>query len=355
VKPFYKTDAAAPKSPTVRARIGNGKAIESALGKLPATIKVPIKDVPGRPSADFTLTVEVIADGKVLATKTVGVARIEKLGDRVEAIKQAMKDRRNPPATIEDATLDHLAKVVESLHGGTTPETDFPLSRFVAGAERLLKVTEPYYTAKRPGEFWLSVPTGKTPSVIRIRVPEKLEEKKSVPIVVALHGMGGSENMFFDGYGNGIVPRLATERGWVVVATRVSGLLGAGPAPDVPAILDELSKRYPIDPKRVFLIGHSMGAAHAVELAQKNPDRYAGVAALGGGKGVAKPDAPKGVPFFVGCGKLDAALEGVKVLRKGLEGAKVPVTYKEYEDIEHMLIVREAAADVFKFFETRRD
>jgi hypothetical protein len=31
----------------------------------------------------------------------------------------------------------------------------------------------------------------------------------------------------------------------------------------------------------------------------------------------------------------------------------VPATFKEYDDVEHLLIVREAAGDVFKFFEQR--
>jgi predicted esterase len=179
------------------------------------------------------------------------------------------------------------------------------------------------------------------------------ERKDPVPVVVALHGMGGSENAFFDGYGNGIIPRLASERGWIVIGPRVEGVLGAGPPPPVAAILDELAKRYPIDPKRVYLVGHSMGAGHAVQLAQQDAGRYAAVAALGGGGRITKPDALKSVPFFVGCGKLDAALPKAQALHKALEKAGCPVTFKEYDDVEHLLVVREAAADVFKFFEKR--
>jgi predicted esterase len=158
--------------------------------------------------------------------------------------------------------------------------------------------------------------------------------------------------LFFDGHGIGLVPRLAAERGWIVVAPRAEGgLLGSGPAPDVPAILDELAKRYPIDPKRVYLIGHSMGAGHALELAQKDPGRYAGIALLGGSGKIAKREALKSLPVFVGCGKLDSALETVRSVEKELTDAGAKVSPHEYEDIEHMLIVREAAADVFKFFD----
>jgi alpha/beta hydrolase fold len=352
LKAFYKPDAFLPKIATLRAKIGNGKSVEAQFEKLPVTIKVPIKDVPGQPSADLKLTAEVVYEDKVIATRVIGVARVEKLAERVAAIKKAAKEVPSPPATIEQATQLLLASLVDDLAGGKVLETDYPASRLVFGSERLAKVTEPYYVASRPGEFWLSVPTGKTQTIIRIRIPPKLEEKKTpVPILFALHGLSGSENLFFDGYGNGIIPRLATERGWIVVATRVSGPLGSGPAPEVAAILDELSKRYPIDSKRVYLIGHSLGAAHAMQLAQKHPGKFAALAALGGGAKITNPDALKDLPVFVGCGNLDVVLPIAKALHKSLDEAKAKVTFKEYEDIEHMLIVRESAADVFKFFE----
>src|SRR5262245_40986029 len=144
VKPFYKVDAEAPQSCLLRAHIANGKSVETSLNSLPTTLRVPIKDVPGRPSSDFVLTAEIVADGKVVATKVVGVSRIEKLAERVEAIKKLGKDLPASPDTIEKATLALLVKQVSDLSGGVVPETDYPLSRFVAGAERLAKVTEPY-------------------------------------------------------------------------------------------------------------------------------------------------------------------------------------------------------------------
>ncbi|MBO0698328.1 MAG: alpha/beta fold hydrolase [Zavarzinella sp.] len=345
VKPFYKSGTAAPRAPVLRARIGNGKAVEVPLDTLPATVKVPIKDVPGTPSADFKLTTEILSEGKVLTT------RVERLAERVAAVKKAAKAVPTPPETIEQATLVHLASLLDELSRGNALEVDYPASRLVFGGERLAQVKEPYYIPSRPGEFWLAIPTGKSFSVIRVRIPPKLDPAKPVPIIFALHGLGGSENIYFDGYGNGLVPKLATDRGWLVVGTRVSGPLGGGPAPDVPAILDALAKRYPIDRKRVFLIGHSTGAAQVTALAQQNPGRFAAAAALGGGGRVSKPDALKGVPFFIGCGKHDFALASAKALHRALEEAKAAVSFREYEDAEHMLIVREAAADAFKFFD----
>lgn len=354
IKSFYKPDGETPEGATVRLKLGNGTAVEAKLDTLPKAVKVPVQGVPGSPSADFKLTAEFRAGDQVLSTRTIGVSRVERFRERLAAVQRAFAGVPNPPKTIEQATFGLLVKMLGQLANQIAPETDVPTARLMAGAERLATVTEPYYIPKRGGEFWLGIPVNNKTSVIRIRIPPKLDERKGpVPVVVALHGMGGSENVYFDGYGNGIVPRLASEHGWIVVGTRVDGLLGAGPAPPVAAVLDELAKRYPIDPKRVYLIGHSMGAGHAVQLAQQHPGRFAAVAALGGGGAVTTPEAVKGTRFFIGCGKLDFALETGRRLRKALDAAGAPVTLKEYDNVEHLLIIREAAEDVFKFFEQK--
>ena len=54
--------------------------------------------------------------------------------------------------------------------------------------------------------------------VVRVQVPRDMKKGQSVPLVLALHGAGGSENMFFDGYGDGKVARLCAERGWLLAA-----------------------------------------------------------------------------------------------------------------------------------------
>jgi predicted esterase len=353
VKAFYKSDAPAPAGAVARAAFGRlGTRVEAKLDTLPVTIKVPAP--PGDQSEDTRVTVEIWADGKPVSLKTAGVSRVAKFADRLAAVKA--NPLPSPATTIEQATFADLVKLLTEFEKKGSPETDYPTSRLMSGAEALIRDKEKgdYYTYRRAGVFWLTIPTGKTPTVIRIAIPPTKKDgpKESFPVLVALHGMGGSENLFFDGYGDGIFPRLAGERKWMVIAPRVTGLLGGGPAPDVPAILDQLAKRYPIDEKRVYVVGHSMGAGHAIQLAQANPGRFAAVAALGGGGRVTKPEAFNGLPVFVGCGKLDnLALPGARALHKALDEAKASVTFKEYDDIEHLTIVREAAPDVIKFFE----
>jgi len=162
-----------------------------------------------------------------------------------------------------------------------------------------------------------------------------------------MHGAGGTENMFFDAYGHGAIVRECKKRGWILVAPRAE-FFGSAP---IAGIVDELATRYPVDRKRVFLVGHSMGAAQAVTLAQESPDRWAGVAALGGAGRASKPEAFRDVPLFIGCGTEDFALAGTRALAKAVTAAEGKLVNKEYSDIEHIVIVQAALPDVFKWFD----
>jgi dienelactone hydrolase len=162
--------------------------------------------------------------------------------------------------------------------------------------------------------------------------------------VVALHGLGVGADAYFEAYGAGRIVKECADRGWVLVAPE-----GGLAAPPVAAILEKLAERYPLDARRVFLVGHSVGAGQALALAATG--KFAGVAALGGGGKAAKPEAFAGLPTFVGVGDADSlALAGARALRKSLAGAK-RVTYREYEGVEHLVIVREALPDAFEVFD----
>src|SRR5207253_3401166 len=119
---------------------------------------------------------------------------------------------------------------------------------------------------------------------------------------IALHGAGGSENLFFDGYGRGAIVPLCRQRGWLLVAPRYAGF---GRSASLPDLIEAVARLYPVDPRQVFVVGHSMGAALAVTAVQEAPERIAGVAALGGGGTLRKPEAVAGVPFFLGLGTQD--------------------------------------------------
>lgn len=259
----------------------------------------------------------------------------------------------SPPArptgdTLEAATARADIYLLTGLTRGDVPETDLPAVRL---ARRLhdLASGKPYFTPDRAGDHTLSVPTGKDSATpCRLFVPEGLSADKPVPLVVALHGAGGSENMFFESYGAGHIVKECQKRGWLLVSPR-SGLLGT---PPVAAIVEKLRDRYPIDPKRVFLVGHSMGAGQAIDLVQRHPGTFAAVANLGGGGRVRDKERFATLPVYVGVGTADFALKSSRSLVKALADAgATKVTAKEYPDLEHLVIVREALPDVFGLFD----
>jgi pimeloyl-ACP methyl ester carboxylesterase len=113
-----------------------------------------------------------------------------------------------------------------------------------------------------------------------------------------------------------------------------------------------VSRLYPVDPRRVFLVGHSMGAAQAMAAAGRQPERFAGVAALGGGGGVAPSKGLEALPFFIGVGSEDFLRPAALTLRDrlGKAGARKVVS-REYPDVEHLLVVQAGLRDVFAFFD----
>src|SRR5439155_20640631 len=54
----------------------------------------------------------------------------------------------------------------------------------------------------------------------RLYVPTGYKAERPYPLIVMLHGNGGTENSFFDGY-QGQLQQLAQERGYIVVAPLV--------------------------------------------------------------------------------------------------------------------------------------
>ncbi len=120
--------------------------------------------------------------------------------------------------------------------------------------------------------------TRKAKVAVRLRAPANISEP--LPVLFLFHGAGGSENMFFETYGAGRAVHDGIQRGWLVVAPRLGF---AGPGLECGAILDELSKCFTIDRKRVMMIGHSMGAGQVVRQATLDPTLPAALAALGGG------------------------------------------------------------------------
>lgn len=320
---------------------------DSAISSLPAEFTIgPLASEAG----DFRLRASVIIGEKTFTNQEMTVSLVPDLTTKLERLRSVVEKLPETGLNTDQLTLKSHLKLLTTFAKGTVGETDFPLSRLCGEAEAIAFMPSggKYYEGNRTGQFWLSLATSRAGSV-RLFVPEESKKGDPLPLVVALHGAGASENLFFDAYGHGETVRQCAKRGWLLVATRTEFFA----PPPVAEVVDELSKHYPVDKARVFIVGHSMGAAQAMALARQFPDRCAGVAALGGSARISPTDPLKKVPFFIGCGTEDFAMRGAKSLAKSLvEAGCDKVEFRDYPDVEHIAIVQVALPDVFKWYDT---
>lgn len=270
-------------------------------------------------------------------------ARLESVGDGIAAVEETA-------SRTGSATLKQLRDLLDALRRGVVQETDYPAAALLEFCERLVLAegqSERVLGAQRPAECWVTLSNGRQTLPVRLRVPQEADEP--VPVLIALHGAGGSENMFFETYGAGRLVQLGSDRGWLVVAPR-QGLLGL--SMDYGAMLDVLAEHFPIDRRRVFLVGHSMGAAQVVTQVTRRPAAAAAAVALGGGRGAPNAAAVKDIPWFVAAGERDFGRRGAQSLARALESAGARVTWREYPQVEHMVIVQAALDDVFAFLDS---
>ncbi|QDU85965.1 Alpha/beta hydrolase family protein [Planctomycetes bacterium Pla163] len=325
-----------------------GRAGEGVDGPFPL-------DLDGWSADRFLLRGELEVDGEVVPLAPLRLEIVADLDARLAALKEQVGRRSKLADTIAAYTAHQYLGLLEDLVDGATLETDYPAGELLERAEFLADAQAEHEGDGEPsaaaawigaaGERWLALPLAKGTSNVRLFVPSGIEPGERAPLVLALHGAGGSQNLFFDGYGDGLAVDLARERGWILVAPQV-GFLGC-PAAE---IVDALAAHVPIDTDRVFVVGHSMGAAATIGAAAKTPDRFRAIAALGGGGDAT--EAVAAIPVYLAAGASDFGKRGVDALAARLEGfGAANLVHRTYENTEHLLIVQRALPDVFAFFD----
>ena len=202
--------------------------------------------------------------------------------------------------------------------------------------------------ADRPGDVWRKVPTSAGELPVRVFVPKaatdpERDAEEKLPLVIALHGAGGDENMFFDAYGKGQLVELAEERGFVALSPRAYGFTW-NPAPFV-ELVDLMIAEQRVDPDRVYLIGHSMGTGAAAAIARTYPDRVAAVACIAGGGGGASASGPRTLMVAGGLDPL-ANAERTRGAVKRASDAGAEVQLRVEANAGHSLVVGECLGDV---------
>lgn len=142
----------------------------------------------------------------------------------------------------------------------------------------------------------------------RVYLPSDWTSRKSWPMVVVLHGYASTADAPFDN-AKGDLQKEAEKHGFVVVAPNgYNGMADYGanlPLPselgrfdkplemkqeeegalaeaDVLNVVDLATKDYYIDPRRIYLMGNSMGMTGVLHLASTRPDSWCAISASGG-------------------------------------------------------------------------
>ena len=141
--------------------------------------------------------------------------------------------------------------------------------------------------------------------VLYLVVPEK---QGPMPVVVLLHGSGRNGEVMAQAWKD-----LAGREGFIVAAPDAFDTFGWGSVMDPPeffrAIVDQLKAIHPVDDSRVYLFGHSAGAAYALFLAVMDSNLFAATA-IHAGALQANPDglfeqADRKMPIAIWVGDRD--------------------------------------------------
>lgn len=377
VQRAYSHAAPVPTGARLELRIGDAAPEAFELTEeLPQRIAMPW----GHPEGDVAVDIRLVFEGRVLVAWTDQVSVIADLERRLsrlerharregsllvsdetpEQISDQSPNRWN--ATIRATVLD-FAATARRLEQGATPETAVP-------AHRRLRHLEAWY-ALEPGEmspeaedeprkgdaaflepgdhrFILASRSGQTP--IRWQIPPAAVSAET-PVVFALHGAGGSENLFFEAYGAGRIRDLCRERGWLLIAPRRIPFGGVELDEVIGASLDLLGLRG----RPVLAVGHSMGAMELTHAAVTHRALFRGVACVGGGGRLPDFDGAKSLPFWIAAGDRDFGRIGARRLHEEIVENGGLSEWHEVPNCEHLLVMAEALPGVFEFFDRVTD
>lgn len=192
-------------------------------------------------------------------------------------------------------------------------------------------------------------------------VPEDLEPDARVPLLIALHGSGRD--------GESIVApwvRLAkNEKILVAGPESLDNSMWASPQDGPDFLLDliaHLKQTYPVDPRRIYLFGHSAGGIFALQMALFKSSHFAAVAAHAGAvqadMGWLYERAERKIPVYLVSGSNDTMVPIIAVRRTSqeLKDAGFPVEFNEMprHDHNYYVMAKRINEGVWEFFRQHR-
>jgi len=203
----------------------------------------------------------------------------------------------------------------------------------------LLMVAAPSVSAKDDITKELITSNGKTRAYY-LYVPSTVKADAPAPLVVMLHGSGRVGNSLVEKWKD-----LAKKENFIIAGPDASNLQVWAMPQDGPEFLrdlvEELKKKYPINPRRVYLFGHSAGASFALGMAVMESEYFAAAAihagALPGSNRETVSMAKRKIPMFIQVGDSDpyAPLNIVRATRDFLNENGFDVQLTEIPKHDH--------------------
>jgi poly(3-hydroxybutyrate) depolymerase len=341
------------------------------LRESPFAVELDMRDVP---DGAYQLAIEVADQGAPIGAATLVIALRKGLDDVVARLETAAK---TAPESLRADILFPVDRMRNVNRGRLElrtfdPDRDLTAAEAVATAVKAKK--DPF--AGRTGDIKRHYMLDAANEIIPYRtyIPTTYNGSKAYPLILALHGLGGTEDAFFDNYERKLPP-LAESHGYIVAGVlgyRVDGSYGWGlgipPADsntkrtqdlseqDVMQVLQRVRQQYKIDESRIYLLGHSMGAIGTWKIAPKYPDIWAAIAPFSGSGASATLERIRTVPEIIVHGDNDPTVNvaGSRNMVAKLKEMGTEFKYIEVPGGVHSDVVAPNLAAVVEFFDAHR-
>lgn len=172
-------------------------------------------------------------------------------------------------------------------------------------------------------------------------VPSTVAATTTAPLIVTLHGSGRNGITLVEKWKD-----YAKKEGIIVVGPDANNLAGWSAPVDGPDFLrdlvEEVKTRHPINPRRVYLFGHSAGACFAIHMSLMESEYFA-AAAIHAGALRSEDElkliklSKRKIPISIQVGDRDAyfPLKDVRATRDALQEAGFPVDLIEIKNHDH--------------------
>jgi predicted esterase len=365
--PLYATEhASAEKLSAVVVLVKDGKDVSTLAAKTAVTassFSEPVT-IPADASGDYTVDVRLTAaDGSAPDLRGVFVKplpiHVEDFSSAVKRLKDGLAKVGNKSDNAAVATAQYTAALYERADNGDVNPKSYDFRKEFTTAQAIVDAVaagkDPF--AGKHGDLrkaYLSH-VDKTLQPYRLFVPAVYDGAKPLPLMVALHGMGGDENSMFDQYGKEL-PVDAEKAGFIVVAPKGRGtasMYRGSAEQDVLDAMAEVERDYKVDKSRVYLMGHSMGGFGTWSIAMDHPELFAALGPISGGGDTSGMVKLRDIPQYVTHGNDDRTVN-VNSSRTMVEAGKkagAPITYVEVEGGSHVSVAQPAFAPMIAFFQ----